>query len=209
MNTNSLFFFLTLALSLFSCSTQKNMTAGWDYSSAPDNEIYVLNARLEYVVNSSDSVSSQIKSLMESHQAYLLEAGMDNCLLKVPAKNFDAFIDETKFLGEMSYKNISAKNVTVQLSDLNIRLENATNARQRYLSLMESSGSLDETLKLERELERLNLTIEQLQSQLKVVETDIAYSTVNLRWKTKKKPGIIGYIGIGLYKSVKWLFVRN
>ena len=60
-----------------------------------------------------------------------------------------------------------------------------------------------------KELERLNTELDQLQGQMKRLENLTSFSTITIRHEERKKPGPIGYIGIGLYEAVKWLFVRN
>jgi hypothetical protein len=36
-----------------------------------------------------------------------------------------------------------------------------------------------------------------------------AYATITVDLQEKVKPGLIGYVFVGLYQGVKWLFVRN
>ncbi|MEL6628160.1 MAG: DUF4349 domain-containing protein, partial [Bacteroidota bacterium] len=64
-------------------------------------------------------------------------------------------------------------------------------------------------LKVEKELERLNTELDLLKGQMKRLENLTTFATINIRHEEKKKPGPLGYIGLGLYHSVKWLFVRN
>jgi hypothetical protein len=99
--------------------------------------------------------------------------------------------------------------VTDQYADFSIRLENAEKARMRYLELLEKAENVQSALLVEKELERLNETIELLKGQMNRIDHLAAYSTITVYLTEKKKPGVLGYIGIGLYKSVKGLFVRN
>ena len=62
----------------------------------------------------------------------------------------------------MKYKSITGKDVTDEHYDLNIRLENAQLARDRYLELLNRAQTVDETLKVEKELERLNTELDLL-----------------------------------------------
>jgi hypothetical protein len=48
-----------------------------------------------------------------------------------------------------------------------------------------------------------------MKGQMNRIDHLSTYSTITVYLKEKKKPGVIGYIGIGVYKAVKWLFVRN
>ena len=60
-----------------------------------------------------------------------------------------------------------------------------------------------------RELERLNETIGLLKGRMARLDHLEAYSTINVELRERKKPGLLGYIGLGAYHAVKWLFVRN
>ncbi len=37
----------------------------------------------------------------------------------------------------------------------------------------------------------------------------VLYSTIHVTMEERKKPGILGYVAIGVYQVVKWFFVRN
>ena len=82
-------------------------------------------------------------------------------------------------------------------------------ARKIYLELLKKAENVETALKVEKELERLNETIDLIKGKMNRINNLAEYSTIVINLKEKKKPGIIGYIGIGLYHSVKWLFVRN
>jgi hypothetical protein len=34
------------------------------------------------------------------------------------------------------------------------------------------------------------------------------YSTININLEQKEKLGILGYVFVGLYKGISWLFIR-
>jgi hypothetical protein len=55
----------------------------------------------------------------------------------------------------------------------------------------------------------LNGEIELMKGKMNRIDHLVAYSTISVYFSEKKKPGLIGYVGIGLWKAVKWLFVRN
>ena len=91
---------------------------------------------------------------------------------------------------------------------LKIRLDNATKARETYLALLKKAENVESALKVEKELERLNGEIDILEGKMQKLSHLSQYSTITINIKSKPKPGILGYIGIGIYKSVRWLFVR-
>jgi hypothetical protein len=77
------------------------------------------------------------------------------------------------------------------------------------LELLAKAENVEAALKVEKELERLNSTIDLLKGKMNRINHLAEFSTITINLKEKKKPGIIGYVGIGIYRSVKWLFVRN
>ncbi|MBU1718111.1 MAG: DUF4349 domain-containing protein, partial [Bacteroidetes bacterium] len=93
--------------------------------------------------------------------------------------------------------------------DLNIRLENAEKARNRYLELLKLAATVEETLKVEKELERLNTEIDLLKGKLNRYSHLVDFSTIDVYVKQRKQPGPLGYIIKYLYKGVKFLFVIN
>ena len=74
---------------------------------------------------------------------------------------------------------------------------------------MEEAENVEAALKVEKELERLNEKIDLLKGKINRIDHLSEYSTISINYEQHKKPGILGYIGLGLYKGVKWLFVRN
>ncbi|MBK6622314.1 MAG: DUF4349 domain-containing protein [Saprospirales bacterium] len=101
------------------------------------------------------------------------------------------------------------QDVTDEYTDYQIRLDNARKARERYLELLAKAENVEAALKVEKELERLNETIDLLEGKMTRIDHLSEFSTITIALKERKNPGLIGYIGIGLYYSVKWLFVRN
>ena len=64
-------------------------------------------------------------------------------------------------------------------------------------------------LRLELTLRRLNEKIDLLKGKIDKTDHLVKYSTIVINLKEKKKPGVLGYLGIGIYHAIKWLFVRN
>lgn len=77
------------------------------------------------------------------------------------------------------------------------------------MELLEKAQTVEEILKVEKELERLNGEIDQLKGKIKRYDHLTQLATITIHLEEKKKLGILGYISVGLYKAVKWLFVRN
>jgi hypothetical protein len=138
-----------------------------------------------------------------------VSVGSRKTIIRVKSKNLYKAIEAIRKLGKLTDKTVSADDVTDNYFDLFIRLENAEKARKRYLELLEKAQNVDETLKVEKELERLNTDIDLLKGKISKLEHLSEYSTITIYVSEKKKLGILGYVGVGVYKVVKWFFVRN
>jgi hypothetical protein len=169
----------------------------------------IYNAYIRLIVKQPDSLSQKLKEIAVKYDGYLLSAGSDEITIRVIADKLENAISDIEKEGKVDYKNISGEDVTEQFSDFEIRLDNAMKARKRYLELLENAANVSEALEVEKELERLNNEIELLKGKLKRMEHLVSYSTIRVGYQEKVKPGVLGYIGIGTYKFVKWFFVRN
>lgn len=62
-------------------------------------------------------------------------------------------------------------------------------------------------LAVERELARATTEVERLEGQLRLLQNQVAFSTVRLTVDEDVDPGPLGWVFVGLYEGVKWLFV--
>jgi hypothetical protein len=67
--------------------------------------------------------------------------------------------------------------------------------------------TVSEVLEVEKELERVNLELDSLKASIQRYDNRIQYSLLILELREKVQPGPLGYIGLGLFKAIKWLFV--
>lgn len=171
--------------------------------------IMVYNASIRIVVNNPDTTNVALTEVASRYGGYVQRLGSTRSIIRVRATNLEEALSDISKLGRVESRSISGDNVTEQYMDYQIRLENAIKARERYLELLARAENVEAALKVERELERLNGRIDSLKGKLKRLDHLSSYSTITVRMTERVKPGILGYVGIGLYRSVKWLFVRN
>lgn len=177
--------------------------------------IYNASCTLSYHHKTVDSVKNAIITLTDKYEGYVLSLYNYKAMIRVPAKDLHKVIEELKKVGKVSDKTLMSKDVTIEYNDYEIRLDNAKKTRKRYLELLKKATKVDEILEIERELERLNKEIDLIKGNLKKLSHLISFSTItiNIRGVTpelkKPKPGILGYVFVGLYKGVRWLFVRD
>lgn len=102
--------------------------------------------------------------------------------LNVQADLFNRFfelIDSAKLV--VIAKSFSAEDVTMQYIDNTTRLENKKKLEKRYLELLSKTKDIKDMLDIEEKLENIRSDIESRESQMKVMEKQIAYSKINLK----------------------------
>lgn len=202
-------------LVLFLLFSQMACSSGAYYSKTSykyaqqDGKYMTYNASVELLCKNPDNVRNQLPSIAEKYQGYVSQIDNESAIIKVKSDNLNNALDEISLLGKVIDKNIEANDITNQYLDVNIRLENYEKSRNRYLELLAKAQTVEEILQVEKELERLNGEIELLKSEIERFDQDIKYSTISVYYDKKAKPGILGYVFKGLYKGIRWLFVRD
>jgi hypothetical protein len=218
-----LFYFLLIVL-FCGCATTKSSQS---YSPAPGNmssggtntgsvtemmndpeRVIVYNANLDMVIKNPDSINVRIARIAKRYEGYVQEIGNRYTVIRVLAANLNNAVTDICALGKVREKSIHGQDVTDEYTDLNIRLDNAEKARTRYLELLNKAQNVGETLQVEKELERLNTEIDILKGKIGRISHLKDYSTITIQLREKVKPGLLGYVFIGLYKGIGWLFVR-
>jgi hypothetical protein len=180
-----------------------------DQSSATESRVVIYKASLQMVVNSADSLNSRLVDIAKKYGGYAVSLGNRHSAIRVTAPNLLQALGELSTHGKISTQSISGNDVTEEYRDYGIRLDNANKARQRYLDLLQKAENVEAALKVEKELERLNGEIESLKGKIERLKHLSDLSTIEVSMEEKRRIGILGYVFVGLYQGVKWLFVRD
>ncbi len=218
------FYLLTFLLGLLfaSCGASKEYSpaygdGGGKYARMEDgsgDQLYkerkiLYSASLLLAVENPDSSNVKIGKIAQKYHGYVSQTGTSQTTIRVKSEELDQAVAEISALGKLQNKNLTGQDVTEEFMDYEIRLENAEKARARYLELLAKAENVEAALLVEKELERLNGIIDLMKGKMTRIEHLEAFSTITVNLKERKKPGVLGYVGIGLYHAVKWLFVRN
>jgi len=215
-------FFLTLTLA--SCSQKFEKVRGTNADAAMvesvgngerleenqvDNRKVTYRANMTITVEEIEAVGDRVVAIAKSNEGYLLEGNEHYVRIRVHSDSLDNALDQIASLGKLTHRSVNGTDVTDYHTDLNLRLSNSKKTRDRYLQLLKKAKKVSDILLIEKELERISLDIERYNGALRNLETNISYSDVSVAINQKVKPGPIGYIFVGLWKGIKFLFVRN
>ena len=99
---------------------------------------------------------------------------------RIPSDKLDAFLTEVSSQGNVTYKNESVQDVTLQYTDITSRKKTLQMEQERLWALLEKAESVDAVIALESRLSEVRYQLESLESQLRSLDNQIVYSTVYL-----------------------------
>lgn len=168
---------------------------------------------------------TEIIQLAESIGGYSLQYSSNGTIqLKIPADKLKIFLQNLRKTSQNYSEEVSAKDVTEEYLDTEIRLENAQKMRTRLLEILKAAKTVEETLRVEAELNKISENMERFEGRIKYLSNVVQFSsvTVNVRKKWEPtvqreyKPGPLGlpfYYGyLGLVKlkdGIVWLFIQE
>ena len=101
--------------------------------------------------------------------------------IRVPSENFEALLTKiTESAKELDSRNISATDVTEEYVDIESRLKTKKELENRYKTLLNKAGTVEEILKIEKQIGDLRTEIESIEGRFKYLNDRISYSTLTI-----------------------------
>jgi uncharacterized protein DUF4349 len=98
--------------------------------------------------------------------------------LRVPSDRFDELVRQVRGLGTVRAVSSSGEDVTAKFTDLRARLKALEAQRDQYLALLTKATSISDTLAVRDRLSQVQVEIEQLQGQLKLLDDQTSFATL-------------------------------
>jgi uncharacterized protein DUF4349 len=108
--------------------------------------------------------------------------------IRVPSDKFQTALSALRALGTVTSENQNGRDVTSEYVDLEARINHARAQEAFYLKLIGQAKSIDEMLRIQDQLGQVQLQIEQLQGQKKVLDDQTTYSTITAQLF---EPGVV------------------
>ena len=99
---------------------------------------------------------------------------------RIPAENLDAFCDQVSDLGNVTYKNLYTRDVTLTYVDLESHVKALRTEQQTLMELLERAESVEDIITIQSRLSDVLYEIESYESTLRTYDDQIAYSSVSL-----------------------------
>ena len=171
------------------------------------NRLAIYTINYTFYTSENEKINEALADLVKTHNGFIVRQTNTYTTFRVPAGTGDLVQREVEKLAQVKDKEITGEDVTDQHEDLTLQIESLRKARERYLELLAKAENVEAALKVEKELERTNRELDLLEGHLKRLNHLVAYVTFVVSLEQKQRPGPLGWIFVGIYSGVKWLFV--
>lgn len=143
---------------------------------------------LSLEVTDADEALARITTIVESAGGYISASSRSgqgenlylSATLRVPAAEFSAVLASLRAEGEVLYEDIGSYEVTMQVLDLEARLENLRASEAAFLKLLDRAESVADVVAVQSELSRIQGDIESYEAQLSGVKDQVEMASINV-----------------------------
>lgn len=156
-------------------------------SASTRGPILIYTAQITMAVFEVQAALAQIEELAKELGGFLARRDDNAITIRVPAALFDTAIRRIEKTGDMLTRNVVAQDVTEEFRDLELRIRNARAVRDRLEQLLAKATKVEESVMVERELERVSGELERMEGRLKFLKDRAAYSTITVTYQPKRR----------------------
>jgi len=150
---------------------------------APQGRQMAFTAQMTLSVGDVREVISLVRALTLREGGYVRRMNNQSLVIAIPVPKAEAVLQEISKLGVVLSLQTEGEDVTRQVTDTAIRIENLQHSRKRLLALLEQAGKVDEMVKVEREITRVTTELEQLQSAQKTLQNRVQFVTMTIQFR--------------------------
>ena len=155
---------------------------------------------------SLESSSEKSIALIAHHQAIITSSSLTDdrykASIRVPSNNLSSLMQSLESVGKITSSHVSMDDVTAAYLDLEATLKNKRALRDRLRALLSQATKVEDILKIEKELSRVQTDLDQTDARMKSMRSKVAKSTLNLSIIRQRIPGPLGIFS----KSGGWIF---
>ncbi len=182
-----------------SSTTEQDKVDGKNETTAlPMEKKLIKNGEVSFQVNNLATTKQKIETALKVSGGYIAKENSydysnnptDEIIARVPAKDFDKFLNEVlNGVEKIDYKRIDIEDVTEQFVDIEARLKSKRLLETKYAELLTKASSMDDILKIQKEMESIREEIESAEGRLKYLSNQVGYSTLKITYYEHKASG--------------------
>lgn len=154
-------------------------------AASPHTPMLIYTANVQMAVYEVRNSLGEVEGLAKSLGGFLAKRNDNSITIRVPASKFEDALRRIEKLGDMINRDVTVDDVTEEFNDVDIRLKNARAVRERLEQLLSKAAKVEESIQIEKELERVALLIERLEGRMKFLKDRAAYSTITVTFQPR------------------------
>ena len=152
-----------------------------------ENAKMIYTARMEVETTGFDAADADLRTLVEVLGGYFEQAAVHNYgsgyrsgdyTVRIPADQFQAFLDQVGTLCHVTYKEEGSENVSEAYYDAESRLVTQQTKLERLQNLLAQAENMEDIITIESAISDTELEIEQLTGTLRHYDSLVDFSTV-------------------------------
>jgi hypothetical protein len=167
-------------------------------------------ADINITVDDYKEARTAIENIVRSGHGYISGENEQNntynitntMIIRVANKQFEGMVSNlTAIKGHVNSRNVYTEDVTAEFVDITARLKSKKEVEKRYLEILQKANKVSDILEVEDQLRVIREEIEAKEGQLKYLNDQVEYSTINLsfhqdfEYKPEDRPGFFGRMG--------------
>jgi uncharacterized protein with ACT and thioredoxin-like domain len=162
-----------------------------------------MSLEVNSIEDALDNVKTKIRE-MNGEITYIHHYSGDssnyaNLTIKIPSENYEELLSELGKIGEETNSSTNTTDVTEEYIDLQARLNMLEDKRDAYTNLLDKAETVEDILKVERELERVVYEIESIIGRMNYIDNQVAMSTLDLRLREK---AVTEFHGVNFFDKI-------
>lgn len=156
-------------------------------------EMLIYKGNIEFDTVDFDKSVAQYKKMLYENEGFIFSETYDVnkvsdknkrriywATVRVPARNYDAVMNNASSIGEVRSLSSDVTNVTKRYSTASSELEIYEEEYERYLNMIKEAKTDEESREIQDKMLPIRLKIADLKSSMGDMETDVAYSYIDI-----------------------------
>ncbi|MCM1305355.1 MAG: DUF4349 domain-containing protein [Lachnospiraceae bacterium] len=164
------------------------------FSSLPQDRKLIRTVELEMETKEFERMMSELEAQVQELGGYIenmetyngssytghRSSRWANLAIRIPKEALNSFLENMSVIGNVVRRSDSVEDVTLNYVDMESRRDTLKAEQARLLELLEKAETVEDMIALEERLSNVRYGLESMESQLRTIDNQVDYSTVNL-----------------------------
>lgn len=151
----------------------------------------IKNGELTFETSDVKKTKAAVDAICKELNAYISNENQNNFderlqynqIIRVSADKFDVLVQKIEAeASAVKTKNVNTQDVTEEFIDVEARLKTKKELEARYREILKQAKTVEEIISIESQIANVRSEIESMEGRLKYLNSQVAYSTLNLSY---------------------------